>query len=118
MAAAGDQDDYLAYLQGDTSKDTGTVRTVYDDWMDLLAAGAEGDRLGLFFENTSGFPIVAVVPKGVQVLAGTPGATYSQADFSQVTVPGGVPSLAGAAFAGFAEVLEPENTAVYFSIDL
>jgi hypothetical protein len=110
--------DYLSFLQGDVSKDVSAVRSVYADWMDMLRVSQEGSRLGLFFENTTGFPVVAVVPGGEQVLAGTPGAAYNQADFSQVTVSGSVPVLAGASFGGFAEILEPENEAIFFDINL
>jgi hypothetical protein len=109
MAAGGDPDDYLAYLQGDTSKDTGTVRTLYTDWMAELKAAADGLRLALFFDDTSGFPVVSAVSVTGELL---------DAGGSPVGIVPVVPVLAGATFAGLAEVLEPENTAVYFSIDL
>jgi hypothetical protein len=101
--------DYLAYLQGDASNDVPTVRSVYADWMALLKAGNEGDRLALFFENTSGFPVVKAVP--------AVGALFDDQGASVGTVPV-VPVLAGATFVAFAEVLESENEAIYFDISL
>jgi hypothetical protein len=100
-------EDYLAYLQGDASKDLPSIRSTYEDWMALLKAGNEGDRLALFFENTSGFPVVKAVP-AVGTLLDDSGAPVG-------TVPV-VPVLDGASFAAFAEVLESENEAIYFSM--
>jgi hypothetical protein len=94
MYAVGKEDDYLAYLQGDTSQDVPAVRTVYPDWMAVLKAGAAGSRLGLFFGNDSGFPLVSLVAAG------------------------SAPTLANATFAGFAEIFEPENAAIFFDIQL
>jgi hypothetical protein len=85
--------DYLAYLQGDASKDVNTVRSLYADWMAALKAATDGFRLALFFEDTSGFPIVAAIDAAS-------------------------PVLTGATFSAFAEVLEPENETIFFSIDL
>jgi hypothetical protein len=96
MAAVGKEDVYLSYLKGDTTQDIIAVRTTYDDWVAAYKAGADGDRLGLFIGNESGFPLVSLVAKA------------SVAN----------PTLTGATFAGFAEIFEKENTAIYFDIDL
>jgi hypothetical protein len=97
MAAVGQEDNYLAYLQGDRSQDTDTVRTIYSDWMtDYATNGADGSRLGLFFANDSGFPIMSVI---------------AAADV-------GSPTLAGATFAGLVEIFEPENESVYVSFGI
>jgi hypothetical protein len=121
MTAGADGDDYMAYLAGDVSKDIVAVRETYADWMAAWKAAAAGSKLGIFFDDLSGFPIVAVVAAGgsvvTNVLAGTPGSTYDQDDFTQVSIaPGGVPVLTGASFGGFAVVYESENEAAYFSI--
>jgi hypothetical protein len=120
MAAIGQEAEYLKYLKGDVAQDKTAVRTVYADWVAALQAAAAGTRLALFFDEASGFPLVAAVAPGgaaVQVLTGTPGSTYSQSDFTQVSVsPGSVPVLAGASFAGFALVFEKEHGAVFFKI--
>jgi hypothetical protein len=94
MAAAGQEENYLSYLKGVAAQDTDTVRTTYKQWVADLKAAAAGAKLGLFFEDTSGFPVVSVV------LA---------ADIS-------APVLAGATFAGFAVVYEREHEAVFFDI--
>ena len=120
MTAVGGEAAYLKYLKGDTAQDIAAVRTVYADWAAALKAAAAGTKLALFFDDASGFPLVVVVASGgaaVQVLTGTPGSTYSQSDFSQVSVPqGGVPVLTGASFAGFASVFEKEHGAVFFKL--
>jgi hypothetical protein len=93
MAAVGQESNYLAYLKGDKTKDDVAVRTTYDEWMAAFKAGAEGSRLGLFFANDSGFPLVSVVAN--------PAA----------------PTLANATFAGFAlDEYQKEHKAVYFDI--
>ena len=121
MAVIGQEADYLKYLKGDAAKDITAVRTVYADWVAALQAAAAGTKLALFFDDAGGFPLVAVVAPGgaaVQVLTGTPGSTYSQADFSQVPISqGGAPVLTGASFAGFASVFEKEHGAVFFKIN-
>jgi len=96
MKAVGQEENYLEYLKGKTSQDIPDVRTTYKDWIELYKAANEGDKLGLFFGNDSGFPIVAIVPK---------------ADIAS-------PTLADATFGGFAEVFEPENEAIFFDIRL
>jgi len=96
MAAIGKEEAYLDYLKGKASQDIPAVRTVYKDWVALYKAANDGDKLGLFFSNDSGFPVVAVVAKA-NIAA---------------------PALAGATFAGFAEVWEPENEAVFFDVRL
>jgi hypothetical protein len=111
------KDEYLLYLKGAAEQDKDTVRTTYKQWVADLKAAAAGSRLGLFFDDASGYPVVAVVAAGgsTQVLTGTPGSTYSQGDFSQVAiVSGSVTVLAGATFAGFAAVYEREHEAVFF----
>jgi hypothetical protein len=119
LNSVADPEDYLAYLSGDESKDVASVRTVYEDWLDALRLADDGSNLGLFFDETSGFPVVAVVSPA-SVLAGAPGATYDQADFSTVTLSGvGVLSgVAGLTFGGMAKVFEPENQAIYFELKL
>jgi hypothetical protein len=109
VTADANVSDYLAYLQGDASKDVATVRSVYDTWMADLKAAAEGSRLALFFEHTSGFPLV----KAVQTTG-----TLLDADGDPAGTVPVVPVLAGATFVALAEVLEPENEAVFFAIDL
>jgi hypothetical protein len=109
VSAEDNAADYLAYLQGDATKDINTVRSLYADWMAELKAAGDGSRLALFFEDTSGFPIVKAVM--------TTGTLLDDNGDPVGTVPV-VPVLAGATFAAFAEVLEPENEAVYFDINL
>jgi hypothetical protein len=96
MTAVGQEDEYLAYLKGDTAQDIPAVRTAYDEWTAVYKAGADGSRLGLFIGNASGFPIVSLVLKANLA----------------------APALTGASFAGFAEIFEKENSAVYFDINL
>lgn len=90
LKEAGSEADYLKYLQGDASAAALAAVTAYKDWTALLAQAAGGD-LCLFFEKTSGFPIVAV--------------SSNQ-------------TLAGADFAGRASLFEPENELIYFDINL
>jgi hypothetical protein len=89
---------YLKYLQGykDADVDTSTVRTLYDDWVAAWKAAAAGSKLGLFFDNATGFPVVSVV------LAANLAA----------------PTLTGCTFGGFAEVLAKEFERVYFDVRL
>jgi hypothetical protein len=94
MQAVGDEANYLLYLKGVVAQDVNTVRLVYSDWVAALKAGADGDKLGLFFGNASGFPIVSLV--------------------AAANV--GAPTLANTVFAGFAEVYEKENNAIYFRL--
>ena len=96
MAAIGQEENYAQYLKGKASQDVPTVRTTYKDWVALYKTANDGDKFGLFFGNESGFPVVAVVPK---------------ANIAS-------PALAGATFAGFATVWEPENEAVFFDIKI
>jgi hypothetical protein len=93
LAVGGNVDDYLAYLKGERSTAAKAAVTFYKNWVTAWKGGADGSRLGIFFENTSGFPIVNVVAAGT-------------------------PTLAGATFAGYGEVLEVENDAVFFDINL
>jgi hypothetical protein len=116
MKSGGDPDDYLACMKGDDSKDVPAVRTVYDDWVTAMQSMASTDLLCLFFDNLSGFPIVAVVGTTKSVLAGAPGSSYAVGDFSQAVVKVD-PQLAGATFGGVAKVFEPENQAIYFEIN-
>jgi hypothetical protein len=98
MAAVGQEDDYLEYLKGnkDPAIDVNTVRTLYADWVASWKAGAAGSKLGLFFDNTTGFPVVSVV------LAANLAA----------------PTLTGCTFGGFAEVFAKEFERIYFDIQL
>jgi hypothetical protein len=118
---SADPEDYLSYLRGDESKDNATIRTTYEEWVDALRAADDGSNLGIFFDKTSGFPVVAVVPP-VGVLSGSPGATYDQGDFTQSLLLAGAAFtealLDGVVFGGMAKVFEPENKAVYFDLKL
>jgi hypothetical protein len=98
MAAVNKAADYLKYVQGDKDPavDVNTVRTLYDDWVAAWKAGAAGSKLGLFFDNLTGFPVVSVVPA---------------ADFA-------APTLTGSTFGGFAEVFAKEFERIYFDIQL
>jgi hypothetical protein len=89
-------DDYLKYIQGEAAQDDPAVRTVYADWVAAWKAAAAGSKLGLFFDDATGFPVVSVV------LA---------ADLAE-------PVLADCTFGGFAEVFAKEHERVYFKIDL
>jgi len=94
MAAVGQEAGYLALLQGDSTKDTGTYRNVYSDWIAALKAGNDGDKLGLFFGVASGFPIMSLV--------------------AAASV--GAPTLANAVFGGWIAIFEKENEAVFADI--
>ncbi len=94
MTAVGQEANYLALLKGDSTKDVGTVRKVYADWVASLKAAADGSRLALFYANASGFPIMAVI----------------------VAANMGHPSLANATFGGWVEVMEVENQAVFVAV--
>jgi hypothetical protein len=98
MAGVGQDANYLKYAQGDTGAavDVNTVRTLYADWVAAWKAAAAGSKLGLFFDNASGFPVVSVV------LAANLAA----------------PVLTGCTFGGFAEVFAKEFERVYFDIQL
>jgi hypothetical protein len=95
MAAVGQSVNYLSYLKGDADQDTDTVRSTYKHWVDALKADAAGSKLGLFFDDESGFPVVLVVPAA--------------------SIP--YPVVSGVTFAGFAVVYEKEHEAVFFNID-
>jgi hypothetical protein len=88
--------DYLEYIKGDASFNVNTVRTLYEDWVAAYKAAAAGSKLGLFFDNLTGFPVVSVVPAANLA----------------------APALAGCAFGGFAEVFAKEHERVYFDIQL
>jgi hypothetical protein len=98
MTGTGMASDYLKYIQGDHSAgvDTSTVRTLYADWVAALKAAAAGSKLGLFFDNVTGFPIVSVV----------------------LAANLATPTLSGATFGGFAEVFAKEFERVYFDVRL
>jgi hypothetical protein len=121
LAVGADVEDYAAYLTGDSSQDVPATRTTYAEWVAALKTGPDGGNLAIFFENTSGFPLVTVVSEAMrsaEALVGSPGTTYSQADFSTVAVSLGNPVLAGHTFGGYAKVFEPENKAVFFDLAL
>jgi hypothetical protein len=94
MAAVGKEVEFLAYLKGDKAQDIAATRKLYEDWIAAFKAGADGDRLALFFATASGFPIITMVP------------------VANI----GAPTLANAVFGGWVEVLEPENQAVYVDL--
>jgi hypothetical protein len=98
MAGTGQAAAYLEYLKGDRSAgvDAVTVRTLYADWAAAWKATAAGSKLGLFFDNNTGFPVVSAV------LAANLAS----------------PSLAGCTFGGYAEVFAKEHERVYFDINL
>ena len=96
MTDASQTDGYLKYLQGDAAQDVPAVRSLYGDWVTMWKNAAAGSKLGIFFENSSGFPIVAAVPP------------------AQLSAP----VLSGAVFGGFAEVLIKEQERIYFDIQL
>jgi hypothetical protein len=81
---------YYAYLKGNRSAEAVEAIETYKDWTSKLASATTGSRLCLFFENTTGFPVIT-----------------AQAEAT----------LTGATFAGYAELYEPENEAVYFNIN-
>lgn len=94
----GVQANYLLLLKNGlrSAQDVNTVRLIYSDWAALQAAGAAGDRLGLFIDNASGFPIAKMVLAAnlAAPLTGTTGVT----------------------FAGWEAIWEPENETVFFNI--
>ena len=94
MTEVGQEAEYLAFLKGDVTKDLPANVIGYDAWMAMYKAAADGDRLGLFVGNDSGFPIVAVV---------------EVADLA-------APVLDDATFVGFAEIFEKENETIFFDI--
>jgi hypothetical protein len=98
MADVNHTPSYLEYIQGvrDPMVDTVTVRTLYNDWMQMWKVAAKGSLLGLFFDDASGFPIVSVV---------------DAADIPS-------PVLADCTFGGFAEVIAKEHERVYFNVQL
>ena len=98
MASTSQAANYLKYIQGDKGAgvDVNTVRTLYADWIDAWKSAAAGSKLGLFFDNMTGFPVVSVV------LA---------ANLAN-------PVLAGCTFGGFAEVIAKEFERVYFDVQL
>jgi hypothetical protein len=98
MTGVSQADAYLKYLQGDKDPavDVNTVRTLYADWVAAWKAAAAGSKLGLFFDNSTGFPVVSAVPAASLA----------------------APALAGCTFGGFAEVLAKEFERIYFGIGL
>ena len=97
MTAVGQEANYLAYLQGDRTQDIAAVRRFYPDWMTAYIAAPDGSKLGLFFSNASGFPIISVVAAVSGVLPAAP-------------------ALANATFAGYIDIFEPENETVFVSL--
>lgn len=96
MAAVGQEANYLAYCQGDKTQNIPAVRLLYEDAIALLKAGSDGDKLGMFFANASGFPIIQLVPLANQA----------------------APSMTGATFAGFCEISEPEYETIFLSLGI
>jgi hypothetical protein len=96
LTAVAKAEEYLKYIEGDAAQDVAAVRTVYADWVAAWKAAAAGSKLGLFFDDATGFPVVSVV------LA---------ADIAK-------PVLADCTFAGFAEVFAQEHGRVYFDVRL
>lgn len=95
---AAQEANYLALLGGDKAKDVVATRTTYAEWIAAQKAGADGDKLGLFFANTSGFPIVQLV---LAANINNPTAGFTNG---------------GVTFGGWAEIFEKENQAIYFDI--
>lgn len=97
LAAVGVEDDYYKFLQNQSDRQYNKVevRTGYKEWMAELKTAGDGAKLGIFFGNDSGFPLVAVVPA---------------ADLA-------APVLTDATFGGFGKLFEPENEIVYFDIE-
>jgi hypothetical protein len=96
MSAIGKEADYLEYIKGVPSQNIPATRTTWREWLPMYEAGNDGDKLGLFFANDSGFPLIALVAK---------------ANLAS-------PTLADATFAGFASVFEKEHEAIFFNLDL
>jgi hypothetical protein len=96
MTAIGKEADYLEYLKGVTSQDIPATRTTWREWIAMYKVSNDGDRLGLFFANDSGFPIIRVVPRN---------------DLPPF-------DMAETSFAGFASVFEKEHEAIFFDLDL
>jgi hypothetical protein len=96
LAAVAQAENYLKYVQGDAAQDVVAVRTLYADWVASWKAAAAGSKLGLFFEDESGFPVVSVV--------------LAAALFA--------PTLSGCTFGGFAEIFAKEYERIYFNIQL
>lgn len=96
LVSVSQAENYAKYLTGDGAQDVDTVRTLYADWVAAWEAAAAGSKLGLFFDNASGFPIVSAV---------------AAANLA-------APTFAGCTFAGFAEVFEKEHGRIYFDINL
>jgi hypothetical protein len=96
MKETGNSAEYLKYLQGDRSADVLDACTFYAGWVAKWQSAGTGSKLAIFFENETGFPIVAVV--GVADLA--------------------KPVLSDAVFGGFAEVIAKDHERIYFEIDL
>jgi hypothetical protein len=96
LTGVGKTAEYLKYIRGDADQDVPAVRTLYADWMAAWKAAAAGSKLGLFFDNATGFPVVSVV------LAASLAA----------------PALTGCTFGGFAEVFAKEFERLYFDVQL
>jgi hypothetical protein len=96
LADVDEAENYLKYIQGDTAQDVPAVRSVYADWVAAWKAAAAGSKLGLFFDDATGFPLVSVV------LA---------ANLAK-------PVLTDCTFGGFAEIFAVEHERIYFEIRL
>jgi hypothetical protein len=96
MTSVGQEANYLAYLQGTKAQDIPAVRKLYADVITAYKAAADGSKLGMFFGNASGFPLITVLAPADQA----------------------APSMTGATFAGFVEIFEPEHEAVFLSFGL
>jgi hypothetical protein len=97
MAAVGAEEDYYKFLQNQADRAYNKIeaRKGYKEWMADLKAAGDGSKLGIFFGNGSGFPLVEAVPA---------------ADRAN-------PAVTDATFGGFARLYEPENEIVYFEIE-
>jgi hypothetical protein len=96
MTDIGQTANYLKYLQGDSAQDIPATRTLFADWMAAWKAAAAGSKLAIFYEDSTGFPIVSAV------LA---------ANLAN-------PTLSGATFGGFIKVIAKEHERAYFDIQL
>jgi hypothetical protein len=98
MVYGNNQAHYLDLLTNglNSTYDTTATRLIYADMVAAFKAGADGDRLGLFFDTASGFPIAKMVVA------------------ANLAAP--LTGLTGVVFAGYAEIFEKENEAVIFRL--
>lgn len=98
LRGPGYVNDYLAYLKGKALANPENVLTTYKDWIADLSGATDGGKLGLFFNNDTGFPMVCAINK------------------DRLANPEAL--IDNSTFAGFAKVFEPENETVFFDIQI